>query len=475
MKLSHWITRTSAALATLAWLCGGGAVKAQDEPEGTERKVAFKLYRWQEDYAYLAGKQLSGWEALKYIPIAGWTGAYLSLGGEARYRLDGYDPYLFGLGRSGHAWASSQERVLQHVDLHWNAFRAFVQFDAATEDGRPVQRAFDRSSPDLRNGFVDATLPAGDGKLTLRGGRQELWLGPSRWLAVRDPTNLRRTFDGGLAEYDDAALTLRGFAARPVEIMDGLFDDTTNGAEAFRGGYLTLKSPLGLPGTLDLYGYVKQQDSAGYRRGTAPEDRWTAGGRLAFKWRGFEMAAEAAKQGGSFGTASIDAVGAYADLGQRFAAVELGGARVVPKLGLRAHYGSGDSNLNDATFRTFVAAYPAASIVSEMSLISVSNLINWQPYLQLFVGPKLTLGASWNVLRKATIADSVYGPSNTMITAKTSASLDVAQIAQLDAVWDVSKFLQFHALYSHVYAGSYVVAAGGRDFDYYRLQLMARW
>ncbi|ABD87773.1 conserved hypothetical protein [Rhodopseudomonas palustris BisB18] len=469
------MTTIGVALATVAWLCGGAVVKAQDEPEGTERKTAFKLYRWQEDYSTLAGKQLSGWESLKYIPLGEGTGAFLSLGGELRYRLDGYDRYLFGLGRSGTAWASSQERVLQHVDLHWSAFRAFVQFDAATEDGRPVQRAFDRSSPDLRNGFVDWALPAGNGKLTLRGGRQELWLGPSRWLAVRDPTNLRRSFDGGLAEYDDAALTLRGFAARPVDITPGLFDDAGNGAESFRGGYMTLKSPLGLPGTLDLYGYTKQQDSASYRRGTAREDRWTAGGRLAMKWRGFEIAAEAAKQGGSFGGAAIDAVGAFADIGKRLTPIALGGPPITPKLGLRGHYGSGDSNLKDATFRTFVAAYPAASIVSEMSLISASNLINLQPYLQLFVGPKLTLGASWNVLRKATIADSVYGPSNTLITAKTSTSRDVAQIAQLDMVWDASALLQLHALYSHVYAGGYVVAAGGRDFDYYRLQLMARW
>ncbi|HEY0328927.1 MAG TPA: alginate export family protein [Rhodopseudomonas sp.] len=475
MKLGQWIVTTGAALAALLWLCGA-AVKAQDEPEGTERKTAFKLYRWQEDYSYLAGKELSDWERLKYIRIAEWSGAWLSLGGEVRYRLDGYDRYLFGLGRSGYAWASSQERIFQHVDLHWSLFRAFVQVDAAAEDGRPVQRAFDRSSPDLRNGFLDLILPAGDGRLTLRGGRQELWLGPSRWLAVRDPTNLRRSFDGALAEYDDAALTLRGFTARPVDIMEGLFDDATLGAERFRGGYLTLKSPFGLPGTLDLYGYAKQQDSVSYRRGTASEDRWTAGLRLALKAHGFEMAAEAARQGGSFGAASIDAVGGFADLGQRLKPFALGDATpVTPKLGLRGHYASGDSNLNDGRFRTFVAAYPAASVVSEMSLVSVSNLINLQPYLQLFVGPTLTLGASWNVLRKATAADSVYGPTGTLITAKNSSSLDVARIAQLDMVWDASKFLQLHALYSHVYAGGYVVAAGGRDFDYYRLQLMARW
>jgi hypothetical protein len=54
-------------------------------------------------------------------------------------------------------------------------------------------------------------------------------------------------------------------------------------------------------------------------------------------------------------------------------------------------------------------------------------------------------------------------------------AMKVAQIAQFDLTWDVSKFLQVHALYSHSFAGDYILAAGGRDFDYYRLQLMARW
>jgi hypothetical protein len=34
---------------------------------------------------------------------------------------------------------------------------------------------------------------------------------------------------------------------------------------------------------------------------------------------------------------------------------------------------------------------------------------------------------------------------------------------------------QLHALYAHIFAGRYIRDVGGRDFDYCRLQIMARW
>jgi hypothetical protein len=117
--------------------------------------------------------------------------------------------------------------------------------------------------------------------------------------------------------------------------------------------------------------------------------------------------------------------------------------------GACAHYASGDDNLKSTTFRNFTAAYPPASAISEMSLISVSNVANLQPYVQFFVGPNAVFGVSWNVVRKVTTADSVYGPIGTIITMPNSRALDVAQIGQADLTWDMSRFVQLHALYAH--------------------------
>ena len=78
-------------------------------------------------------------------------------------------------------------------------------------------------------------------------------------------------------------------------------------------------------------------------------------------------------------------------------------------------------------------------------------------------------------MRKVTTANSVHGPVGTIITAPNSTALGVAQIGQIDLTWDITRFVQLHALYSRTFAGQYIENAGGRSFDYYRLQIMARW
>ena len=68
-----------------------------------------------------------------------------------------------------------------------------------------------------------------------------------------------------------------------------------------------------------------------------------------------------------------------------------------------------------------VATVPvAARAISEMSLISASNMKNLQSYVQFFVSPNAAFGVSWNFVRKATTADSVYGRLGTIITAPNS-------------------------------------------------------
>ena len=54
-------------------------------------------------------------------------------------------------------------------------------------------------------------------------------------------------------------------------------------------------------------------------------------------------------------------------------------------------------------------------------------------------------------------------------------ALDVAQIGQIDLTWDITRFVQLHALCSRTFAGQYIKDAGGRSFDYCRLLILARW
>jgi hypothetical protein len=474
--------RACRAVIRVGLICAAAAVlviepsqaqEAAGDDSRPKEAIAFRLYRWEENYLWLSRKTepLTDYERLKYIHLGGSPENYLSLGGEARYRYDGYNPYLFGLTANGKTFGSNQERLFLHGDLHLSEyFRAFTQFDAAAEQGRPVQRAYDQSLPDLRQAFVDFILPVDKSTTTVRLGRQELWLGPTRWMAVRDPTNLRRSFDGALVEYRDDTYILRTFAARPVVTGPELFDDTTSTAEYFRGAYLRAKKPQGFPATIDLYLLGREQDSVTYARGTGREDRWTAGGRVSGKLATLDYVVEGANQFGTFGQAEISAWGFYSQISRSFDSLG-----IAPRLGVRAHYASGDSNLKDHTFSTFAAPYPAASEISEMSLLSVSNTKNLQPFLQVTLPKGPTLEASWNWISRASLADSVYGPPGTIFKAPGSKAENVAQIGQLAFTWELSPFLQLHGVYSHTFAGDYLKAAGGRDMDYYRIQIMERF
>jgi hypothetical protein len=149
----------------------------------------------------------------------------------------------------------------------------------------------------------------------------------------------------------------------PASFFVDAFEDETFNAKFFRG-YATFRKPLDASVTVDTCAYGKQQDSITYAR---------IAGALA----GFE----ATYHWGTFGSARIAAVGSFGDAGYRFAPFEVSSFKMASKLAVRAHYASGDDNLKSTAFHNFTAAYPAARVVSEMSLLSVSYVTNLQPYV----------------------------------------------------------------------------------------------
>jgi hypothetical protein len=69
----------------------------------------------------------------------------------------------------------------------------------------------------------------------------------------------------------------------------------------------------------------------------------------------------------------------------------------------------------------------------------------------------------------------VYGATGTIVSAPGSKAIGVANVGQLDFVWNLTPFLQLHGVYSHGFAEDFIEAAKGRDFDHYRLQIRGRF
>src|SRR5687768_3920495 len=152
----------------------------------------------------------------------------LTLGAEARIRAQHYGPDNFGIGRGSDSHVLF--RGLAHGDLrvgkHVQAFVQFGVYDEAGRAGGPVST--DQSSPDLQQGFL---AWSGD-MFSLRVGRQEMTLGTSRLVSVREGPNIRLAFDGIRTSWGHGPHRIDGFAFRPVLNKPGAFDDSVTKSQA---------------------------------------------------------------------------------------------------------------------------------------------------------------------------------------------------------------------------------------------------
>jgi len=189
---------------------------------------AYKPLRYDEDYSYLSDpqKRTDFWDPIKYIPLGNNPNTYLSFGGELRERAEYYSAPAFGLGGGGND-GYLFHRLLLSADLHATEyFRIFVQLGDELEVGKdkPLSPT-DVDRLDLQQGFADVRLPiTSDFEPTLRAGRQEMSFGSQRLVSVREPPNVRRSFDGFRFFDTIGAARIDAFVTRPVELERGVFD-----------------------------------------------------------------------------------------------------------------------------------------------------------------------------------------------------------------------------------------------------------
>jgi hypothetical protein len=434
-------------------------------------------FRYDEDYSSFAdpARRSVLLAPLKYIGLG--DNAYLSLGAELRERFEMIDNPGFAAGLPAGAPTDNHyllQRLLLHGDLHLGEhLRAFVQlgrFDAFDARHGSVG-ATQQNRGDLVQGFVDVSVAAGEGgRLTLRGGRQEMGFGSGRLISERDGPNLRRAFDGGRAmlTLPDGKLDL--FLLRPVRPLGGSFDDSSNDQEAFWGSYATLPLMPGL--SLDAYYLGYERAGARFAQGTGFEQRHTVGSRLAGRGGGWDWDLEAAYQFGAFGTAKIQAWTAASDIGFTLAALPW-----KPRLGVKANIASGDADPHDGKLGTFNALYPKVPYFTEAGLVAPANLIDAYPSLRLQPSDAVTLEMGWDVLWRQREADAFYRPVPFTPLARTAGQGNrfIGHQMQASLRWQLSPNLEWRAWYVHFDAGPTITRAGGRDVDFLATSLAFRF
>ena len=419
----------------------------------------FKLVRSDETYADLKGKAPTDLEdRLHYIPLG--DDSYLSLGGEARLRIDSFDAPRFGIAGE-QADLYGLERALFSADLHLGSrLRVYGELGVHRDIGKKDPPAVsDRDDLDAQVAFVDLT-PDADRHWRLRLGRQEMnFNATQRFVSVREGPNIRQSFDGVRVTRQTMGLRLDAFYLRPITIQTGAFDDSTNRDQRFYGVYAsrTLSKAL----TFDLYGFELDRDGVKFGAVRGDERRSSLGARVAGRDGAIDYEVEAMLQGGRFAGRDIRAWGGSAGAGYTLTRTWS------PRLGLRLDAGSGDANPADGKLQTFNPLFPKGAYFNESGLTSWSNLVALRPSLGLSPTRDLSLEASYMIRRRQTGDDAIYlQPSTQLAVVGADTSRAVGNLVQLDAGWQVNRNLKLQLQAVHQNAGSAVTALGGKDVTF---------
>lgn len=447
---SRIIGRLAGALCGLVTACAAWPSAAADPFEP-------KSVRWEEDYAWLRSPATPpvGLERLKFLPLTADRGAWLSLGGEARQRLDSVDQGQLGLGAADH-YETAQTRLYLHADAHLGpSLRVFGQLSYADEGGRrPRDRSFDESGPDVQQLFVDLTpSPA----LRLRIGRQELPLGDQRLSEVRETYDLRRSFDGIRVDLAAGRSTLTLFEADPVLNAPDAFDDRRQSGETFRGVYLA--TPLQrMAGGLDLFWLGRDRQRSVYTDGVAAERRETFGGRLHGAPGAFDYNLYLVGQTGRFGAAPIRAWAGSLDAGWTAQAWPW-----TPRLGLRLDVASGDARKGDGRTGSFDAPYPNTSYLSTSSAYWPGNAWSVFPLVSFHPRPTVGFSVGGQVMGRMSDQDGFYySAQNPLALVPGDHGVMMKQV-YLRARWQPTRNWTLSGTAIRQMAGDTVRAVGGRD------------
>ena len=389
---------------------------------------------------------------------------WLSVSGELRERFESSDYPVFGLSEPLHN-DYLLHRLHLAVDVRTgHQFRMHIEGVSGATSGWEGEPPPTQDDPaDVLQAYAEAGFEARGGHLLLRAGRQELSLGSSRLVSVRESPNIRRAFDGLRASWSTASHTqVDAFIVRPVSPESGNFDDRSSSAQEFWGLYATSALPRESRLTADFYYLGLDREDAHFAAGREQERRHTIGARLFGELKPLDLNLEGAWQWGTFGDLNIRAWTLSADVG--YSVPSWPGS---PRLGLKADVISGDRDPGDRTLGTFNPLFPRLPYFSEANIATPANLVDVQPSITLTLPRQVTATLSWNGLWKYARQDAFYAPPLAPVpaTSGTESNYIGEQVSML-AEWQATEHLSLSATYVYFEPGAFVQKAGGRSGNF---------
>ncbi len=404
----------------LAMLCpiGAGAEASESSSKGEEKREqatprkppAFQNLRFQEDWS---GHQPAT-SSLKRIALNSDGSAFLSLGGQLRYRAEFWENFLFSPEESRDD-DHSLWRLRLHADFQLgSAVRFFVEGRSALARGRDLpggNRTLDLDSVDLLNAFLDLkAFNRDDRELTFRLGRQELQFGKQRLVSPLDWSNSRRSFDGASAILAGPSWRLDTFWSRLVRVRKYDFNTSDTGTQLY-GSYLNKRLAQGRLDA-DLYWLGLHRDSTAFGGVSGEEDRHSLGARLGGRiGAGFDFDAESTFQFGDHADRSIRAAMVSTQLGYR-----IPNLRLSPRILIGFDWASGDDDPEDDDVGTFNHLFPLGhAYLGFADITARQNVIDLNLGGSVQLLSNLSLRLDGHFLWRAEENDALYNPGGGVI------------------------------------------------------------
>jgi alginate export protein len=419
----------------------------------------YDLLRDDENWAWLRtpSGEPDWWDPIKYIRLQdGRDDLFLSIGGEMRQWVEGYQNELWG--STGYVdnfyWL---QRYMLHGDLRLTRYlRVFAQLKSGLEVGRRGgPRPIDEDRLDANQLCLDVdVVPAptldDDARLLLRIGRQEMSYGSGRLIDVREGPNVRVGYDGFRVIARPPLSRLDAFLVRPVLTKPGVFDDGPDRTQVFWGFWGTFHVPQLL---VDAYYLGLDRDHGVYEQGMGHELRHTIGGRVlapVAKAR-FVLELESAYQFGTFISAPISA---WTVAGS--AVIHGTGLPLSPQLTLGAGATSGDRNKADPSLNTFSPLFPRGAYFGLLGANGASNNVAGHAALALALPRSISISAEYWVFWRESLADGVYNvPGYLLRVGDGNPGRYLGTQLEGYLTWQVDRHLSLNGTVAYFWAGTF--------------------
>jgi len=442
------------------------AASSSVKAESPEAPVPpFHNLRYEDDFAPKGTQPPDDlWAPFKYIPIAEsqYGPVHLTVGGEIRERYETYHNINFGFNGAPAHNGYDLERLKLDADLHMTDWvRGFVQLgDMRIFGERGVPSTTDESHLNFTQDFIDVKLPSpfGDDPV-VRYGREEMFFGYQRLIAVREGPNVRRDFDGFRFTDKIGEATIDYIDVHPLVVSPFSFEDSANQNQHLTGVYATI--PVTGPLKADVYWLNYINLAAKFRGLTGAEDRDTIGTRLFGKYDGFDWNFEAATQTGTFRNQEVSG-----SLLAGVAGYTFNSSTWEPRIGFSANDASGDK-AKSSTIGTFDPIYPRLPYFAETSLLVPANVKDFRPVFSFRPQDDVAVVLGYDMLRRVSETDGLYGSglAEYKNTAKVSGS-DVGTELSVDVRWSTAPGLQIGVIAAEFYSGPAIREALGKDVTF---------